>query len=247
MSTIRVFSVVSFLLLPFASMANPMDSNDVDLLAFNDDEDFGDASTLSRGKAAGDSASSKKKKQSTETKPSFDFDEPEEEFDLLDDATDSEPMELLGNFEGLEDEPIESFDRPDTKRVSSPSALIGPISLDVAGKSPLADNYALTVTAIDRDAVVVELPVLVAKSRVAVESGFQIVAEVFTEDIKVAEVRQVVNKESLAEFGPSFVFLKVLAPVIENQGEIKIVVQKTDVDGTNATALFQRSTPYALR
>jgi len=247
MSIFRTISIVGFLSLPFSSMANPLESTDVDLLAFNEEDDFGDASSLNRGKSANGATNSKKKKQETDVQPTFDFDEPEEEFDLLDNATDDEPMELLGNFEGLEDEPIEPFDRSNTKRVSSPTALIGPISLDVAGKNPLEDNYALTVTAIDRDAVVVELPILVAKSRVAVDSGFHIVADVFSGDIKVAEIRQVVAKESLAEFGPSFVFLKVLAPVIEQQGEIKIVVQKTDADGTNATALFQRTTPYVLR
>jgi hypothetical protein len=51
----------------------------------------------------------------------------------------------------------------------------------------------------------------------------------------------------LAEFGPSFVFLKVLAPVIERQGDIRIVVKKAGADGRNAVILFSRSTPYALR
>ena len=247
MSTFRIFSLVGFLMLPITALAGPGELDDTDLLAFNDEDDFGDVSTLSRGKTGSESTSGKKKKQNAETTPTFDFDEPEEEFDLLDEATDDEPMELLGNFDGLDDEPIEAFDRPETKRVSSPTALIGPISLDVVGKNPLADNYPLAITAIDRDAVVVELPVLVATSRVAVESGFQIVGEVFSGDIKVAEVRQVVEKASLAEFGPSFVFLKVLAPVIERTGDIKIIVKKTDASGSNATTLFQRTTPYALR
>jgi hypothetical protein len=216
------------------------------LLAFNED-DLGDSPSLSRGKSTTVESKGKKGKTDDSTKPEFDFEEPEEEFDLLDDTEDEEPLEMLGNFDGLEDDPIESFDGPQPKRTSAPAVVASPIALEVAGKTPLADNYSLDVTAIDRDAVVIELPVLVAKSRVGMETAFQLQAEVFAGDVKVAEVRQTVEKASLAEFGPSFVFLKVLAPVIEREGQIKVVVKKAAQDGSGAVPLFTRTTPYALR
>ena len=130
--------------------------------------------------------------------------------------------------------------------VAVPAALPGPVALDVAGKEPLANNYPAAIVAVDRDAVVVELPVLVAKSR-AGTAPFMLIASVFVGETKVGEVRQSFDPASLAEFGPTFAFLKVSAPVAAPKGEIKVVVSKAKADGTGATALFTQTTPYLLK
>jgi len=176
-------------------------------------------------------------------------DEEPDEFDDLEDfdlPEDDPPDDIvpLGDFE--DDEPFE-FDAPPPKpEPAATPASPGRITLEVAGKEPLSDNYPLSVVAVDRDSVVVELPVLVARSRVGVDKGFLVYGEVFVGATRVAEVRQMVEPASLAEFGPTFVFLKVLAPVVESQGEIKVVVQKADLDGTGRSELFTRVTPYRL-
>lgn len=231
----------SLLLLAFAFAAPAFAGgyDDEEAFAFDDEEDLSGLD-LDRGDVkAGD------KKKAKEAPPPVDLaeeDEPLEDFDFGDE---DEPD--LGDFEG-EDEPLEDFDRPAAKTATlSTSKLPGPITHDVAGKEPLADNYALTVVAVDRDAVVVELPVLIARSRVGVEKGFLVIGEVYVGTTKVAEVRQTVEPASLAEFGPSFAYLKVLAPVVEKQGEIKLVVKKANADGSGATELFTRVTPYTLR
>jgi len=247
MSPLRSIVICAALVFSNSALA----SDTVDLLddetsfAFNE-EDLGDLTDLKRGKVE---TKTKGKKGAEDVKPQFEFEEPEEEFDLLDAPDADEPDEFLGNFESFEeeDEMADSFEQPQSRRISAPAATPGPITLEVAGKSILADNYPLSVIAVDRDAVVIELPVLVAKSRIGLEGAFQLQADVYAGDIKVAQVRQTVEKASLAEFGPSFVFLKVLAPVIEREGQIKIVVKKAGADGRGATELFSRTTPYALR
>jgi len=207
-------------------------TEDESSLASSDDDDDLDVGTLTKGTPT---AADKKKKDATSTTPTLgtDEDEPEDEEGGLQDLGDDPPA-VLGDLEAESAHTVAQPHMP------------GPIDLDVAGKSPLADNYALNVVAIDRDAVVVELPVLVASSRASVTTGFQLIGEVYVGTTKVGEVRQVVMPTSLAEFGPSFAFLKVSAPVVEKAGEVKIVVKEAAMDGSAAKELFTRVTPYQL-
>ncbi len=172
------------------------------------------------------------------------FDEPIEDFEGIPEEGYPEDLDpSLPDFEDPDGVPLGDFDRPRRGNTRGP----GPITIDVAGKQPLADNYPIEVVAVDRDAVVVELPVLLARSRVEVEAGFLVYAEVYVGKDRVTEVRQVVERSSVAEFGPSFAFLKLLAPVVERQGQIKVKVFKADLDGGNRAELFSRVTPYALQ
>jgi hypothetical protein len=204
-------------------------------LASGDDEDLLADDSLQRGGVQ--TTDDKKKKAAPAPAPAIGEDEPDEDLGLG--IEEDEPDEsVLGDVEGgLEDGPAVA------PTVRGP----GPIDLDVAGKVPLADNYALSVVAVDRDAVVIELPVLIASSRTSITTGFQLIGEVYVAGTKVGEVRQVVMPASLAEFGPSFAFLKVSAPVAEKAGEIKVVVKQAAIDGSGAKDLFTRVTPYSLR
>ena len=242
-----VFALCTMLTVPVA-LADDVDwdgvaYDDEDLLDDEDDFDF------ERGSVSRDSDRKKKSKDEDTRRISSDFDEPVEDFDI-EDAEESdledldEPLELLGDFEDEDDVQLEAPVRK-TTRAPAPKGP-GPITLDVAGKEPLADNYPLQVVAVDRDAVVVELPVLLSRSRIGLESAYQLQADVFVGDAKVGHFAQHVQAESLAEFGPSFGFVKVLAPVVERKGEIRIVVKKAAIDGTGAVELFTRVTPYAL-
>lgn len=153
-----------------------------------------------------------------------------------------EPAEdFLGNVDGDPDEDFMPDFNEDRKKASRPATQgPGPIALDVAGKEPFADNYPLNVVSVDRDAVVVELPVLIGRSRVGFEQPFVISGEVSVGGTQVSTVRMDIGEQSLADFGPSFVFLKVLVPVADKGGEITLTVKKDDVE------LFARSVPYSL-
>jgi hypothetical protein len=41
--------------------------------------------------------------------------------------------------------------------------------------------------------------------------------------------------------------MKVMAPVVEKTGEVKMVVKKANADGTAPVVLFTRVTPYQLK
>jgi hypothetical protein len=173
-------------------------------------------------------------------------DEPEEEFDLLsDDIGEAEPPEFA--IDEPPDDMLGLDDEPEPQARVAMSAGPGPITLDVAGKEPLADNYPLQVVAVDRDAVVVELPVLVERSRVTLEAPFTLQAEARVGEQTITTWEQAINAEALAEFGPSFAFVKLLVPVMEPQGEVTVVVRKAAPDGSGATELFRRSTAYSLK
>ena len=231
----------------FAVATEDIDLLDDDLaFTFEDSDLLNDEQPLQRGSSGSSDKSSKKKPAPAPTE--LEFEEPEEEFDLLDAPDIEEPPELLGNFDGLDDEPIEDFEATIKRtRVSSPAGVPGPLTLDVAGKNPLQDNYALSVLAVERDAILVELPVLVARSRIGLEQEFLLQAEFMAGGIKVGQIQTMVTKASLAEFGPSFAFLQFLAPVIETQGKIEVIVKQLSLDGSSSTELFRRVTPYKLR
>ena len=129
---------------------------------------------------------------------------------------------------------------------ASPPAAKGPLTLDFIGKKPLDDNYPLQILAMERDAIVIELPVLVARSRVAVTDGFQLIGVVFVGEKKVTEIRQLFLPQSIAEFGPTVAFLKALVPVDEASGQVAILVKQAALDGSGTKTLFGRTTNYSL-
>ncbi len=199
----------------------------------------------------------------------------EDEFDFEDDE-EPEAEEEFGfdfEFEGAEEpeDPAESFDFeplddpedeplgelegiPEDKPAPKPAAATGSASapppgilLDVVGKIPLGDNYEPSIVAYDRDSVVVELPVLLGRSRADFDGiAYCIVAEVYSDGSKVTEARQQVTSASLAEFGPSFAFIKMLAPVTAKSGKLEVRLSKASNMSAQPTQLFSRSITYQL-
>lgn len=207
--------------------------------AFDDDDFFDDLGDLKRGGSGDDDDDDDKKKKRKETaeevtEAAFDLgDDPS--FDIVDEGPDEPP---LGDFGG-------DFGGPQAAAPTAPAGP-GPLPYDVLGKAPLGDNYALEVVHVDRDAVVVELPVLVAYTRGAVPEGFQIVAELSVDGTRAATSRHLVTPDGVALASPTFAFLKLQAPVTNPTGEVQITVSKADLDGGNPTELFTRAAPYAL-
>jgi len=120
-----------------------------------------------------------------------------------------------------------------------------PLPYSVVGRKPLVDNYGASVVFTDRDSIVVELPVLVTRNPSDFAGDFWIIGELFVTGQKVAESRQLVSSHSLAQSGPTVAFMKMLAPVDANKGEVEIKVFKS-TDGESREVLFTNVLPYQL-
>ena len=117
----------------------------------------------------------------------------------------------------------------------------------VVGKDPLANNYEAQVVFADRDAVVVELPVLVARNPSDFEGrAYWVVGEIYADGMKVAESRQQVTSDAIAQAGPTLVFVKMLVPVPAETGTLELRVGKTNSAAGTPEALFTRQVAYQL-
>ena len=198
--------------------------------------------------------------------PSYAQDEDEDDFSFLeegdkaaaakaaatigaDDFALEEEDEDFGDWE--EAAPPEERDpgRADVSRRAAPSMGQGATSLpySVVGKEPMADNYEPSVVFVDRDAVVVELPVLIARNPGDYAGrSFWLVGEIYVDGMKVAETRQQVSKTSIATAGPTLAFVKMLAPVPAETGTLELRVGQSSSAGGAPTAMFSRQVSYQL-
>jgi hypothetical protein len=114
-----------------------------------------------------------------------------------------------------------------------------------AVKEP-CENAGATLSAVSHGAVLVELPILAARSRADFGGKpYWLVAEVFVQGEKVSEWRQEVTAASLAIEGPTFFFLKTQVAVPARQGVVELRLSKEE-DGVR-TALLARKLPFDLR
>ena len=67
---------------------------------------------------------------------------------------------------------------------------------DVVGKTPLKDNYKAQVLYVDRDSVVIELPVLLARQGSDFDGhSYWLGAEIYADGVKIGEARQQVTQQ----------------------------------------------------
>lgn len=129
-------------------------------------------------------------------------------------------------------------------RVPDPEPAM-PLPYSVVGRKPLADNYGASVVFADRDSVVAELPVLVARNPSDFASDFWLIGELWVAGTKVAETRQWISSGSLAQSGPTVAFLKMMAPIPATSGELEFKVFKS-ADGEAREDLFRNVLPYQI-
>jgi hypothetical protein len=115
----------------------------------------------------------------------------------------------------------------------------------VAGKSPMVGNYEASVVHVDRDSVVVELPVLIGRSPADLQGSFWLIGEIHVDGMKVSESRQLITGASLAQAGPTVAFVKLQAPVPAASGDVELRVFK-QAEGGSAEALFSKTVGYSL-
>ena len=127
---------------------------------------------------------------------------------------------------------------------AGPAPIVG-LGVATKGMKPLADNYPATIVGKDLDAVVVELPILVAGKPTDVEGDYWIITEIRVEDRKVGESRHSVSRSTVADMGPTLVWLKSVVPVLERAGEVELRVSQK-AEGADAAPLFTKTVSYEL-
>lgn len=159
-----------------------------------------------------------------------------------------------GGFDDFDEDPPDSFDRPApapkpaAAPAPAPAAPTGParLSLKVSGKEPLSGAFDASVVAIDVDAVVVELPVLVATSGTGFRGGdFTLIAEVMLGERKVGESRHIVSTAGITDLGPTVVWVKQHVPVTDPKGEIELRISRIDAEDP-PSPLFTKTVSYRL-
>jgi hypothetical protein len=145
------------------------------------------------------------------------------------------------------DDPELAPEKPKPAPAPKPAAPSGParLALNASGKAPLADNFPGMVVAKDVDAVIVELPVLVAAKGADHKADYWVIAEMSVGTVKVGESRTWVSKTGIADLGPTFVWIKAHVPVADNAGEVVIKLSK-QAEGGQPTALFSKTVAYSL-
>jgi hypothetical protein len=180
-----------------------------------------------------------------------------EDDDLFKDNAPKKSEEVdASNFADEDDLGMPTFSatpKPDPKlsAYADPRAVPTPntkMPLDVVGKTVLGDNWAPSVVIADKDAVVVEIPVLYARARAEFDGvAYWLVSETFSDGKKVAESRMLVTRESIADKGPSVQFFRMFAPVPAATGVLEVKVSKLATTAAAAPQLlFTRSVSYKL-
>lgn len=145
------------------------------------------------------------------------------------------------------DDPELAPEKPKPAPAAKPAAASGParLALNISGKAPLTDAFPGQVVAKDVDAVVIELPVLVAARGADHKADYWLIAEINVGSVKVGELRSWVSKAGIADLGPTLVWLKAHVPVVDTAGAISLKVS-SQPEGGAPKALFTKSIAYSL-
>jgi hypothetical protein len=163
------------------------------------------------------------------------------------------PTDALPEYQ--DEDPVEEFDAPDEEfalpEEETEEDIRGRqedrgITLPTEGKLPLTDNYPIEIVAKDLDAIVVELPVLVALVRSDFESEFWVNVEVRVNGNRVGESRQLVTADSLSDLAASFIWIKAFVPVSEARGTVEFRVDREDPETGEVLPQFTASSNYEL-
>ncbi len=154
-----------------------------------------------------------------------------------------------GDFKDDDDLNIPQAPKPVAKVIVTPppEAAAGPSMPMLDGNTkPLGDNWKPEVVITDKDAVVIELPVLYALNKKEFDGvSYWLVAEVWADGKKVSESRTNVTRDAIADKGPSIQFFRMFTPVSAAAGVLEVKVSKT-ASGGKSELLFTRSVKYAV-
>jgi len=104
----------------------------------------------------------------------------------------------------------------------------------------------MQIVAKDLDAIVVELPVLVAQGRSDFETEYWLIAEIRVNGERVGETRHLVTAESLSDLAASFAWIKAFVPVSAARGTVEFRVDREDPETGELQPQFTASVGYEL-
>lgn len=121
------------------------------------------------------------------------------------------------------------------------------LPVDTSGASVLGDNWGPTVAFTAESAVVIDMPVLYAKSKAEFDGvAYWLVAEAYADGKKVAESRVSITRDGIAETGASVQFFRVYVPVAAKTGMVEMKVGKASTNAGKPEPLFTRSVKYTV-
>jgi hypothetical protein len=172
--------------------------------------------------------------------------EPEDATDATEPPDDAGPVEVPDARALLKDDD----DGDDIQIDLSPAKPAIPaaptLDLDPGTALPLSGVRDPVVVAATSEAVVVEQPVYIARTRRDTEAGFLLVTTFSVGGTKEAEVRQVVQSQSLAATTATWAFPKATVPVTAPSGTVTVQVATAALDGTEVTPLFTKTVAWHL-
>jgi hypothetical protein len=162
--------------------------------------------------------------------------EPVEDFDLASDEMAGLKDRAIHSHRPVKNEfSVDPFEPEENVALAKPSA---PTGAPTASADPVA-----TIANASPGAVLVELPVLAARSKAAFDGHpFWLVVEVVVGGKKVSEWRQEVTADVLLQTAPTWLYMKTQIPVAERVGAVELRVFRVDGDGSKV--LFTRKLPY---
>ncbi len=116
---------------------------------------------------------------------------------------------------------------------------------DLVDREPLGGHFPISVTRSDLGALVAELPVLVARNQRDLSGDLWVVADIYTDGVKVTESRHLVSPMSVSDISPTYVWIKATIPVHAPSGQVEMRVYAAP-PGKKETQIFTRQASYRL-
>lgn len=176
----------------------------------------------------------------------------DDDADLFKDNTSTAPKgPSSSNFQEEDDIviPVKKPEPPPAPAAPAPS-VTGPahgLSLDLSTAKPFGDNWAPTVSMVDKDAVIVDLPVMYGSGKASYAGkDAWLVAEVYADGKKITESRSFISKDAIADQSTSVQFFRLYTPVAAASGVLEVRVSRLVTGATKNELLFTRSVQYSL-
>lgn len=152
----------------------------------------------------------------------------EDEFDFLD--AKAPKKEEIGAFDQVTEEfSFEEETAADGTSMPRVRHRFAQTGLTFAGMTPLSDPMPPRVTHSEPDAVVVQVPVLIAKDGVGPAQPYRLHVALYLNDQHVTRMSQEVAASSVANTGPSYALFTAWVPTRAPKGTLKAVVARSDV------------------
>lgn len=142
--------------------------------------------------------------------------------------------------------PIEKPKPPEPAKAAPPAGPARSLGLDLSSAKPFGDNWAPTLSVVEKDAVVVDMPVLYGSGKASYAGkDAWLIAEVWSDGKKLTESRVYVTKDAIADQAASVQFFRLYSPTTADSGVLEVKVSRLVSGATKNELLFTRSVSYS--